>query len=62
MSPKVPDTVLSRGLPIKRTADDSALLPHVMVHDGEQDSYGLVVSEPEGCRIDAAAVVAHIKS
>ena len=42
--------------------NDLALLPHVMVHDGEQNSYALVVSESEWCRVDAAKMVAHIKS
>jgi hypothetical protein len=42
---------------------DLALLPHVMVHDSEQHSYGLVVPESEGCGVDADAgeTIAHIK-
>jgi len=42
---------------------DLALLPHVMVHDGEQHSYGLVVPESEGCGVDADAgeTITHMK-
>jgi hypothetical protein len=42
---------------------DLALLPHVMVHDSEQHSYGLVVPESEGCGADADAgeMIVHIK-
>jgi len=34
-----------------------ALLPHVMIHDGEQYSYGLVVSQSERRRIDAGQII-----
>ena len=48
-------------LPNQVDSRDSALLPHVMVHDGEQHSYGLVVSESEGRGVGEGEVIAHIK-